>query len=232
MVVKKKKGPARCISNISHDKQLNLIFHFMTREAKEVYNKFIFHMRIYSKYSNQIFKQLSIMVHEKEIKNIDEFDKSFYEIYDTYYKRVLLLRSHVKPINAIIYRLIKSRLNNTVLMNDNFFAIENEILNEIKTKRLIVVNPQLERELVNDTVRNILESIYNKNFFTLRKQLLNSEPRLTNDTDFKKQVRNGEYLLKKQREISYKKQLKNHELFRVPKRPPKKKEMTSLRILR
>jgi hypothetical protein len=66
----KKSSPTRCISNVSESKEHNTIFEFMTTESKNIYNKFIFHMRIYLKYSNIIFKQLYDRVCKKQIKNV------------------------------------------------------------------------------------------------------------------------------------------------------------------
>jgi len=210
----KDKGPVRTISNASRDKENNLIFEFMTRESKNFYNIFLFHMQIYSKYSNQIFGEIADLVHDHQIINIDQFDEKFYVLYDKYYNEFILHRPIIKQNNDIIYDLIKQKLQNIVLMNDNFDDIVTEVIADIHARQLIICDDKSRDEFINEIVLRILRSIYHKNFHTLKKQLLNKEPCFTDNVRFIEQVKNDEYFFKNWRQISHKKELKKHPLFR------------------
>ena len=126
------KGPMRCMSNVSRCRENNAIFKFMCHESKNVYNTFIFHMRIYSKCSNQIFKQLYDMVCNKQIKDVTAFDAAFFDIYDNLYKKTVLLKPHIEKNNKIIYGLIKYQLRDIVLVNNNFIVVTDSIIDEIR----------------------------------------------------------------------------------------------------
>jgi hypothetical protein len=210
----KQKTPTRCISTVSRNEEQNKIFGFMTRESKNVYNKFIFHMRIYSKYSNKIYKRLYKKVCDKQITNITDFDKEFYVCYDYFYKRFVYLQPFIKANHDIIYGLIKTKLHGIVLKNDNFYDILEDVFEIVKADGTIMFHPEYAKEVFYDVAQNILEAIYHHNFYKLRRQMLNKEPCFTDDANFLNQIKNGEYLLKKEREPSYKKNLKTHELFR------------------
>uniref|UniRef100_A0A6C0CCP4 Probable transposase IS891/IS1136/IS1341 domain-containing protein n=1 Tax=viral metagenome TaxID=1070528 RepID=A0A6C0CCP4_9ZZZZ len=194
----------------------NKIFSFMTGESKNIYNTTIFHTNIFLRYQNIIFKELSGLVDNKKIVNIKKFDEMFYEIYDKYYNKFLEIKNSLDNNNNIIYKHIKNYLddNEIYIVNDNYKKIFDTMVKQIsRLNVLIIPHKKHNDELFIDLVRNILKSIYTKNFDKFKHCIINSIPCPHNDTIFIEQVKNGDFLFSDDDTENYKQILKNHPLF-------------------
>ena len=171
---KKKKRPEnvllRTLSNHeNYNPDQHRIIEFMAHESKNIYNTTIFFIQLYFKFSNEIYQELDILVSLKKIKNIEQFDNGFYELFDKYYQRYTRINPIRKKNNDIIYGFIKKNIKDITLINSNYYHIKDSFTQEIKRLNIIDLPKNAteddKKELFYDIVDSIFRSIYTKNFY-------------------------------------------------------------------
>ena len=203
-------------SYCSSDKSRNNVLDFITHESKNIYNVTIFHSQIFLTYKQKIFKELYFLVKQNKI-TIDNFDESFYQIFDKYCNRYLKIKPFKKYNNDIIYQFIKTNLVNIYLINDNFYAFEWFVIKSLNNSNLLKFSKNYsiedKHELFYDIVYSILKSIYDKNFMKTRKEILSKKKCSISDEKFIKQIKEEKYLLDFDEPIDYKNSLKKLKIF-------------------
>lgn len=227
-----KREYTRTISSIVSTKTCirNKIFSFMTDESKKIYNTALFHTNIFSRYQNQIFKDLSDLIDSKQICDIETFDNTLYIIYDRYHTKFLEIKDYLDGNNKIIYKHIKEYIsdNDIFLVNYNYKNIYDIMVAQIKSlNSLSFPNENSVEELFLNQVQYILKSIYSKNFTEFKNCISNNIPCPHNDPIFIEQVKKNEHLFVNDDTRNYKQILKEHPLFAKENADDKKETIKS-----
>ena len=176
-----------------------------------MYNCSIYCTQIYFTYKHLIFSELFVLVRNKRITNVTQFDDTFYRIFDRYYVRYQTIKSMKMHNNQIIYGYIIKKLSNINLINNNFDTIQKDITKNLERNNNLQFPKDCavkdRRELFHDIISSILRSIYTKNFYKTKEELLNHRPLTINDKKFIEQVKNNEYLFKAATPSNFKKSI-------------------------
>jgi len=192
------------------------ILRFMAHEAKNIYNTCVFHTQLFYRYSNKIFRDLYRLITYGFITKASQFDAAFYQMYDHYYKRYVMLKPFIKSNNDIIYDHIKQYLQEIWLTNNNCKNYYREIIKSLIKKNVLQFPPgcdiSVRKELFNDIVRSIVISFYNKSYCMTKNEIINHKKCTIRDKEFIEQVKNNEYLFGI-KPTKYKGLIKMHEIF-------------------
>jgi len=194
---KYKKSSILVTRTLSHwgsfDKKNLNILRFLSHEAKNVYNCSIFHSRIFYRYSKIIYEIMYGMITSGEIKTIKELDDNFYSLYHEYYIWYVSIKDHLMHNNMIIYQFIQIHLEDVCIVNDNYDYYCDEIIDILRAHPQVRFGNDDDSprkiEVVDNIVRSILQSFYNRNYALTAEEIENGEECTISDETFIEQVR-------------------------------------------
>lgn len=180
-----------------------LLIEFMTKEAKEVYNKTIFCFQFFDMFKDRIYKDLYdfILTFIKKFNAVnldivtivnDEFDR----LIETYYKYYLEIRNQLITNNNIMYKYIIEEISNSnVVITNNNYEIYYEDFKE-DLEEIIKPDKETRFDIFDNILTNILKSIYTKNFYHVKYGLLNHDILRIKSETFINQVKRNQFLFK------------------------------------
>lgn len=198
-----------------YDPHFHKIIKFLSHESKNVFNFTMYTISVFEKYNDLIFEYLYRMLKKKHFDDTSDFEEAFYSMFKSFYDEYSQMKPLINNNNNIIYKYIKAKLKNVTLLNNNFYRLENQIRREIIGKNLVQFNENNSFYVLDEIIRNILKSIYLKNFHHVKNGLKNnSKLEITNKT-FIGQVKKNQNLFKKGKTQTYK-SLVNEYLYKHP----------------
>jgi IS605 OrfB family transposase len=159
--VQRKKTLSDWISTTMETKK---VLDFISHESKNVFNHYQFCCGIFNDYKRNIYKSL-LKKHSSDITQdvLDKLDK-YYVIRSTYF-------NVIKQNNQIIYEYIKN--DNLKVYNYNFEALLKQYKFECRFIKDIVQSNKYNDILFNDVIKNILKSMYFRNYYKLKSDMVN-----------------------------------------------------------
>ena len=145
-------------------KETKKILDFVSHESKNVFNHYQFCCGIFNDYKRNIYQSL-LKKHSNDITQdvLDGLDK-YYIIRTTYFNTI-------KQNHQIIYEYIKNDKPN--VYDYNFEALLKQYKFECRFIKGIVQSNKHNDILFNDIVKNILKSMYFRNYYKLKSDMVN-----------------------------------------------------------
>ena len=202
----------KTITSFVNDINTHRIFDHMTKISKNIYNATIFCTTIFMKYKQSIFEEIYKQVKLRSIDNMYgklEIETKIYELYELRYKSYIENVKLAQNNNYIIYIFIKNIMNTVCLVNDNYEIIREIVIYNILNNKNVRYTDENKKEMVIDIVDGILVSIYNKNYYQTKTQLMNRIPITIQNAGFINQVKNEEYIIKTKKKINWKNKINN-----------------------
>jgi len=169
------------------------IFNDMTIVSKNIFNCCIFNHNIFTIYKNKIYKYIYNLLLTNEIdENYDIFElcklrlNEYYKIYSNNYQLI-------KTNNDIIYKYVKSVIDNDKIILNNF-NIET-FINKIKVdiKKIIKYDKTNKFIVFTNIINKIIRYFYNKNYYKTRNELINHKKLTIIDKELINNVKQDKY---------------------------------------
>ena len=217
---------------IKKHKQLNIL-NWMTTISKNIYNCTLFVYKIYKIYQNYIYKDvynfiISNNLHlnytniekiikvknekynkkgkkEKKLDDIVKIENYFYSMYDKYYKFYVNNKKIIDSNNKVIYKYIINdiKTNNIIVSNNNYNELVTKYLIEVIKLDNIKFDINNKIITIDNIVNSIIKSLYNKNYFYIKKQLENKYKVDNKYEDIINTINNNQYIYDNNENLSY-----------------------------
>ena len=185
------------------------VIKFMSNVSKNIFNSTVFCHSIFLKYKNNIYKDLYIHIKKNKIKKYDmSIDSKLYEIYEKYYLHYCNIKNDLENNNEIIYKYIIGTMTTKkiIMTNNTYKKFKKKITTDLLSNKNIKITLTTKYELFDSIIDNIMNSLYNKNYFLTEYQIQNNIPVTINNNNLITSVKNNKYLLNdsKSNTINYK----------------------------
>jgi hypothetical protein len=217
---------------IKKHKQLNIL-NWMTTISKNIYNCTLFVYKIYKIYQNDIYKDVYEFIisnnfhinyiniekiikvknekynkkgkKEKKLDDIVKIENYFYSMYDKYYKFYVNNKKIIDSNNKVIYKYIINdiKTNNIIVSNNNYNELVTKYLIEVVKLDNIKFDINNKIITIDNIVNSIIKSIYNKNYFYIKKQLENKYKVDNKYVDIINTINNNQYIYDNNENLSY-----------------------------
>ena len=217
---------------IKKHKQLNIL-NWMTTISKNIYNCTLFVYKIYKIYQNDIYKDVYNFIifnnlhlnyinieknikvknekyskkakKEKKLDDIVKIENYFYSMYDKYYKFYVNNKKIIDSNNKVIYKYIINdiKTNNIIVSNNNYNELVTKYLIEVVKLNNIKFDINNKIITIDNIVNSIIKSLYNKNYFYIKKQLENKYKVDNKYIDIINTINNNQYIYDNNENLSY-----------------------------
>jgi IS605 OrfB family transposase len=209
--VRKKKDKSilpRTFSTYIDNSSINhKIFNYLAHQSKNVFNYATFIITVFEKYNNRIFKSVHKLLKQDYFIDTEAMEEYIYQSMRSAMDQYSKVKPLINTNNNIIYKYIQKKLAKTHILNNNFFKLENEIIEEIREKNLIEFTEENIKDVFTEIVRTILKSFYCKNFFHVKNSLLHKTKIKITDKKFIDQVKNNKFLFKENGYVNYRSEI-------------------------
>lgn len=189
------------------------IIDFMATISKNIFNTTIFCCSIFDKYKDNIFRELYFFVKNTGVKlSLQSIDNELLTIYEKYYNEHCTNKDKIRTYNDFIYKYIINTIikKNIIIVNDNFDTIKNRIINDLLRFKGLIYNHSTDEQLFFPIIHDILRSMYMKNYYRTKQQMINNQPIDIKDEKFINQVKKNECLFNENNKINYKKLIEEY----------------------
>ena len=161
----------KCFNYFNYDNFDNKIFFELGKTSKTVYNLTIYCINIFNYFKYKLYSELYNHISNDNNFNYSDFIKNKLIFYFDLYSSI---NKFIKQNNDYIYKYIKDYilLHNIIIENNNYEFYKNyfiEILHNNNNIHFDLINNNL---LFEDIIINIINSIYMKNYNTIKNQML------------------------------------------------------------
>ena len=152
-----------------------MIFNYLMKISKNVYNTAIYSNEIYSIFKYELYEKLyNKLLKNKNIDCNDYVNKELLKYFDIFSQ----IKNDIKSNNSIIYGLITQYIknNNIIIHNDNINELKNMFYKNLITNENIKVITQYKKYLFTDIIDTIINFIYKKNIKYVKELVYKKQP--------------------------------------------------------
>lgn len=176
------------------DKKYKNVLDDMCKTSKNIYNISLYCHNIYTLFQTNIYEDF----YEK-LKATDDIKENYNKLLLEAFNKYYIIYSHNKEINnennKIIYNHLKEGLNNVILNCNNIPIYEMKYMNELKG--VCKFDSDNKFFVYDNNIKKIIKSFYDKQYNTMKNELLNKKPFTYNDKVLEEEVKNDKYYYKK-----------------------------------
>ena len=163
----------------------------------------MFIINIFDKCKDSIFEDVYNLLIDGYFNDIHLMEEYIYEAFESWYMYYSEINPLIRTNNDIIYKYVVKRLSNILILNNNFYELENTITDEIIDQELVTFDDDNKFDTFTNIIHSVLKSFYIKNFYRTKSELLNKQKLTITDKKFIKQVKRDECLFNSKDYVNY-----------------------------
>lgn len=152
-----------------------MIFNYLMKISKNVYNTAIFSNEIYNLFKFELYEKLyNKLLIKTNINCNDYVNKELLKYFDIYSQ----IKNDIKNNNNILYRIITDYLkdNNIIVHNNNIDELKKMFNETLITNKNIKVITKYKKYLFTDIIDSIINFIYKKNIKFVKELIYKKQP--------------------------------------------------------